>query len=85
MTSISREVFLEKNLLTLKYFLYPAVYLLIMEEAMAIPNGMTANEKLNITRVINEYSKRLLGFIRKRVNNEADAEDILQDVFPIYR
>jgi len=35
----------------------------------------------NITEVINAYSKRLMGFIRKRVKNEADAEDILQDVF----
>lgn len=38
-------------------------------------------EKRNITEVINAYSKRLMGFIRKRVTNEADAEDILQDVF----
>ena len=37
--------------------------------------------KRNITQVINDYSKRLKGFIRKRVTNEADAEDILQDVF----
>jgi len=38
-------------------------------------------EKRNITDVINAYSKRLMGFIRRRVTNEADAEDILQDVF----
>lgn len=43
--------------------------------------GMTADRKRNITQVITDYSKRLMGFIRKRVNNEADAEDILQDVF----
>lgn len=42
---------------------------------------MSASEKSNITRVINEYSRRLRGFIRKRVSNEEDAEDILQDVF----
>ncbi len=48
---------------------------------MAITNGMTAAHNRNITQVINDYSKRLMGFIRKRVNNEADAEDILQDVF----
>lgn len=41
---------------------------------------MTADKKTSITATINEYSKRLFGFIRKRVNNEADAEDILQDV-----
>jgi RNA polymerase sigma factor (sigma-70 family) len=52
-----------------------------MEEALAINNNMSAAQKRNITQVINDYSKRLLGFIRKRVTNEADAEDILQDVF----
>jgi RNA polymerase sigma factor (sigma-70 family) len=51
-----------------------------MEEVMTILNGMT-NPKPNITQVINIYSKRLMGFIRKRVDTEADAEDILQDVF----
>jgi len=52
-----------------------------MEELLTIPADMTTEQKRNITRVINDYSRRLLGFIRKRVNNEADAEDILQDVF----
>jgi RNA polymerase sigma factor (sigma-70 family) len=42
---------------------------------------MSAEHKRNITQVIKEYSKRLMGFIRQRVTNEADAEDILQDVF----
>ncbi|MDE3144901.1 MAG: RNA polymerase sigma factor [Bacteroidota bacterium] len=42
---------------------------------------MADKQKRNITGVINDYSKRLLGFIRKRVSNEADAQDILQDVF----
>ena len=42
---------------------------------------MTADRKNNITQTINEYSKKLFGFIRKRVSSEADAEDILQDVF----
>ncbi|HEX3025442.1 MAG TPA: sigma-70 family RNA polymerase sigma factor [Chitinophagaceae bacterium] len=42
---------------------------------------MAEKQKRNITAVINDYSKRLLGFIRKRVSNDADAEDILQDVF----
>lgn len=42
---------------------------------------MADRQKRNITQVINDYSKRLLGFIRKRVSNDADAEDILQDVF----
>lgn len=52
-----------------------------MDEILTIPADMTTEQKSNITRVINDYSRRLLGFIRKRVPNEADAEDILQDVF----
>ena len=52
-----------------------------MEETLGINDNMAAAQKRNITQVINDYSKRLLGFIRKRVANEADAEDILQDVF----
>jgi RNA polymerase sigma factor (sigma-70 family) len=35
----------------------------------------------HIIRTIKAYGKNLLGFIRKRVNNDADAEDILQDVW----
>ena len=42
---------------------------------------MAAGRQRNITEVINTYSKRLLNFIRQRVSREADAEDILQDVF----
>lgn len=42
---------------------------------------MESAQKSNITHTINAYSKRLLGFIRKRVKNDADAEDIMQDVF----
>src|SRR5688500_9699698 len=52
-----------------------------MKETLTIAPGMTAERKRNITQVITDYSKRLMGFIRKRVNNEADADDILQDVF----
>jgi len=51
-----------------------------MNEVLTIAN-MAEARKSNITEVINTYSNRLMGFIRKRVTNEADAEDILQDVF----
>ena len=37
--------------------------------------------KDNIEDVFDEYSPRLLGFIRSQVNSREDAEDILQDVF----
>jgi RNA polymerase sigma factor (sigma-70 family) len=52
-----------------------------MNGAAILELSMAEKQKRNITQVINDYSKRLLGFIRKRVTNEADAEDILQDVF----
>lgn len=42
---------------------------------------MSQSSRKNITTVISQFGKRLLGFIRQRVNNEADAEDILQDVW----
>ena len=39
-------------------------------------------EKNNtIIQAIGSYGKNLLGFIRRRVKNDADAEDILQDVW----
>jgi len=52
-----------------------------MEKIQMQTAGMTADNKATITETINAYSKRLMGFIRKRVNSEADAEDVLQDVF----
>jgi RNA polymerase sigma factor (sigma-70 family) len=53
----------------------------MMDGVMTINETMADNRKRNITEVINTYSRRLLGFIRKRVANPSDAEDILQDVF----
>ncbi len=38
-------------------------------------------QRANISEIVKEYSSRLSGFIRKRVNRLEDAEDILQDVF----
>ena len=52
-----------------------------MKESLTIASGTVADQKRNIAQVVKDYSKRLMGFIRKRVTNEADAEDILQDVF----
>ena len=42
---------------------------------------MGPTNRKNITSVIGQFGKRLLGFIRQRVNSEADAEDVLQDVW----
>jgi RNA polymerase sigma factor (sigma-70 family) len=52
-----------------------------MKESLTIASSMSAEQKRNIAQVVRDYSKRLMGFIRKRVSNEEDAEDILQDVF----
>ena len=48
---------------------------------MTIEPEMNSPSRKNISTVIGQFGKRLLGFIRQRVNNEADAEDILQDVW----
>src|SRR5450432_347381 len=52
-----------------------------MVQAETIPVQMTDSKANSITAIVKDYSRRLMGFIRKRVTNEADAEDILQDVF----
>src|ERR1700690_1955834 len=52
-----------------------------MWQAETIPFQMTGSNSNSISAVVKAYSRLLLGFIRKRVTNEADAEDILQDVF----
>src|ERR1700742_2366656 len=42
---------------------------------------MPEEKNNHIIQTIKSYGKNLLGFIRRRVNNDADAEDILQDVW----
>src|SRR6201996_9302742 len=42
---------------------------------------MPEEKNNHIIQTIKEYGKGLLGFIRRRVKNDADAEDILQDVW----
>ncbi|MDB5029355.1 MAG: sigma-70 family polymerase sigma factor [Mucilaginibacter sp.] len=42
---------------------------------------MPEERNSHILRAIKAYGKNLLGFIRKRVKSDADAEDILQDVW----
>ncbi len=39
------------------------------------------SQKENINELIHEYQPQVRSFIRKRVSNKEDAEDILQDVF----
>jgi len=42
---------------------------------------MPINQNSYIVETIKAYGKSLMGFIRKQVKNDADAEDILQDVW----
>lgn len=49
-----------------------------MSDGIAI---MADDRKQNIIDTVRDYSKRLFGFIRGKVNTDADAEDILQDVW----
>ena len=52
-----------------------------MEDIWTITPRMPSSPGKNIASVVSRFGKRLLGFIRQRVGNEADAEDILQDVW----
>ena len=52
-----------------------------MDDALTIATQMTTDRTNNITQIIKEYSRRLMGFIKQRVSVNEDAEDILQDVF----
>jgi RNA polymerase sigma factor (sigma-70 family) len=52
-----------------------------MDKSLAIAAQMGLTGRHSIGAVINRFGNRLLGFIRQRVNNEADAEDVLQDVW----
>jgi RNA polymerase sigma factor (sigma-70 family) len=50
-----------------------------MDKTLSIP--MMTEQDLRISEVIAEQRLRLRNFIRKRVPNEADVEDLLQEVF----
>jgi RNA polymerase sigma factor (sigma-70 family) len=51
-----------------------------MEDALIIERRVAEQNRL-ISEVIQRERSRLLAFVRKRVDDEGDAEDILQDVF----
>src|SRR6516225_3363306 len=52
-----------------------------MDDLLTISPGMSNSGRKNIASVISRFGKRLMGFIRQRVGSQADAEDILQDVW----
>jgi len=56
----------------------------MMEEVLSVtiePGEQRSEQNRRISEVIHRERRRLFHFIRKRVDNEGDAEDILQDVF----
>ncbi len=55
-----------------------------MEEGLSVttePGEQRAEQNRRISEAIQRERRRLFHFIRKRVDDEGDAEDILQDVF----
>jgi RNA polymerase sigma factor (sigma-70 family) len=52
-----------------------------MKELLLTKTSMALEQNERIQQTVQKERKRLLHFIRQRVNNVADAEDILQDVF----
>ncbi|WP_188934115.1 RNA polymerase sigma factor [Puia dinghuensis] len=52
-----------------------------MSDSVPISPVMPSAAGKNIASVVSRFGKRLLSFIRQRVGNEADAKDILQDVW----
>ncbi|MEO6169232.1 MAG: sigma-70 family RNA polymerase sigma factor [Chitinophagales bacterium] len=48
---------------------------------MTLEATMTTRQNAEIQETVRKERKRLLDFIRQRVNSDEDAEDILQDVF----
>jgi len=51
-----------------------------MEDVLSV-SMESAEQNRRISEVIDRERRRLLSFIRRRVDDEGDAEDILQDVF----
>lgn len=52
-----------------------------MDAATAVPDFMTAERKQQVTDIVRDAGRGLLRFIRRRVGSDADAEDVLQDVW----
>jgi RNA polymerase sigma factor (sigma-70 family) len=52
-----------------------------MEQILTIDAMSARTRNDSIQRTVSKERKRLLSFIRSRVSNDEDAEDILQDVF----
>ncbi len=52
-----------------------------MDAVRPVPKLMSTDQNKGISQVALDLGQRLMRFIRVRVSNEADAEDVLQDVW----
>lgn len=52
-----------------------------MDTSISFDTNMTDQQNASIGKVVKDFSKRLTEFIRQRVDDTDDADDILQDVF----
>ncbi len=52
-----------------------------MDDLLTLNSRMAVSEDRGLSDTITRYQKRLMGFIRPRVQSTEDAEDILQEVF----
>lgn len=64
----------------IKYRFYCFVFLITMKQLLLTNSMMAQEQNDRIQATVKQERKRLLHFIRQRVNNASDAEDILQDV-----
>jgi RNA polymerase sigma factor (sigma-70 family) len=68
------------NFLIFKILCFP-IRQYSMGDPLTIQTVMSFSSRENINSAINQFGKSLSGFIRRRVTNKPDAEDILQDVW----
>jgi RNA polymerase sigma factor (sigma-70 family) len=52
-----------------------------MDVVRTVPKLMSAEQNKRISQVVQDLGRRLMRFIRVRVSSEADAEDVIQDVW----
>lgn len=52
-----------------------------MDAVRQIPNYMSTEQKKRVSQVVSDMGRGLMRFIRVRVSSDAEAEDVLQDVW----
>src|SRR6185312_2869449 len=52
-----------------------------MDVVRTVPKLMSAEQNRRISQVVQDLGRRLMRFIRVRVSSDADAEDVMQDVW----